>query len=95
MSLNRREHARSAARRAEFLAGNLVHGLDQRRQPCHFAVSKAPLQRLLIHRLYLALNAAARLGAGTNPVAENLFPACRKKHRTNVICFTNGPIDPL
>jgi hypothetical protein len=41
------------------------------------------------------LEAAARSGAGTNPLAKNPFPALRKKHRTNVICFTNCPIDPL
>jgi hypothetical protein len=33
--------------------------------------------------------------ADTNPLAENPFPTCRKNHRTNVMCFTSCPVDPL
>jgi hypothetical protein len=55
MGLNRRQQARGAARGAEFRTGNLFHGPDQRRQPCHFAVSGVPLLCLLKHRLYLVL----------------------------------------
>jgi hypothetical protein len=40
---------------------------------------------------WFRLKAAAR----TNPLAKNPFPACPKKPRTNVICFTNSPSDPL
>jgi hypothetical protein len=35
-----------------------------------------------------------KAAAGTNPLAKNPFPACRKKPRTNVMCFTNDPSDP-
>jgi hypothetical protein len=40
---------------------------------------------------WFRLKAAARI----NPLAKNPFLACPKKPRTNVICFTNSPSDPL
>jgi hypothetical protein len=89
MSLNRCKQAPGARHSAEFRTGNPFHGLDQRRQPCRFAGSGAPLMGLLDHR-HIRLKTAA----GTNPLVKNPFPACRKKPRTNVICFTNDPSDP-
>jgi hypothetical protein len=65
---------------AQFRPGNRLHGLGQRRKPCHFAILGTPMPGLLNHHLLLTL-AAARSGSRTNPVAEIPFPQAWKKDR--------------
>jgi hypothetical protein len=89
MKLHSRQQRRIARRGAEFRPGNLLHGFDHGRKPRPFALSGAPLPRLLDHRLLLAL-AAAR--PDQQPVHRKPVPGpCRKKDRPNVSHFTNHP----
>jgi hypothetical protein len=55
MGLDRRQQARGTVRGAQFWTGNVFHGPDQRRKPCHFALPGAPLLHLLDHCLYPVL----------------------------------------
>ena len=83
MSLDRRQQARGAERGAEFRTGNLLHGLHQRRKPRHFAISGAPLLRLLDHRLHLALKPPPGLRR-YQPARRKPVPGATKK--TSDIC---------
>jgi hypothetical protein len=80
------EHRSIAGHRAKLRLGNLLHGVDQHRQPQFAAVLGSPWLNSLAHRLCLACPITP---PNTNPVVINPFrEPWLKENPPDVICFT-------
>jgi hypothetical protein len=101
MRLHRRQNQPIAGYRAEFRSCDLLHGVDQHRQPQLLAIGRpspnSPYLKLLTHHACSCLPADPVI----NPQTTDWFPkllapygatACRKESRPDVIHFTKAPI---